>query len=351
VATTIAKLAYKTLQQGKSIAGLAHKEISSKLMESFFPEAIPKSEPISKELFMKLRASIEELERLDWSDAEKGLYPKSQLFEAPWLNWARKYPLVWLDMPSTWQRRVGKKTRDIPKKVNKGKYPDYYLQNFHHQTDGYLSDYSASLYDLQVEILFNGTADSMRRRIISPLKEGLGKYKDRKPESIRILDLATGTGRSLTQIKSAFPKADLFGVDLSSSYLRQAATYLNTRNNDLVQLIRSNAEDMPLADSSMQAITCVFLFHELPPKARQNVLNECYRVLETGGCLVIADSIQINDSPEFLPIMDGFHQSFHEPYYKDYINDDIEKRLIESGFSFISAQSYFMTRVWSAVKD
>ena len=28
----ITKIAYKTLQQGKSIAGLAHKEISSRLM-------------------------------------------------------------------------------------------------------------------------------------------------------------------------------------------------------------------------------------------------------------------------------------------------------------------------------
>ena len=29
---SITKIAYKTLQQGKSIAGLAHKEISSRLM-------------------------------------------------------------------------------------------------------------------------------------------------------------------------------------------------------------------------------------------------------------------------------------------------------------------------------
>ena len=60
---------------------------------------------------------------------------------------------------------------DLPKKVDKKLYPDYYLQNFHHQTDGYLSDHSAGIYDIQVEILFNGSADAMRRRIIKPLKE------------------------------------------------------------------------------------------------------------------------------------------------------------------------------------
>ena len=47
------------------------------------------------------------------------------------------------------------------------------MRNFHHQTDGYLSDFSASIYDLQVEILFNGSADSMRRRIIKPIKDCL----------------------------------------------------------------------------------------------------------------------------------------------------------------------------------
>ena len=53
--------------------------------------------------------------------------------------------------------------RDLPDTTDPSLYPDYY-QNFHHQTDGYLSDHQA-LYDLQVEILFNGSADAMRRRV------------------------------------------------------------------------------------------------------------------------------------------------------------------------------------------
>ena len=32
---------------------------------------------------------MESLERIDWQDAEEGIYPKSQLFEAPWLEWAK----------------------------------------------------------------------------------------------------------------------------------------------------------------------------------------------------------------------------------------------------------------------
>ncbi len=347
----LAKFAYQTLQQGKSLAGLAHKELSSKLMELVAPEAMPNTKPLTRELILQLRRSMAALEQLDWSEAEQGIYPKAQLFEAPWLEWAAKYPLIWLDLPSTWERRKKRNTRDIPERVVPDIYPDYYLQNFHHQTDGYLSNHSAELYDLQVEILFNGTADSMRRRILAPLKRGLMHFKGRSEESLRVLDVATGTGRTLKQIRSALPKVELLGIDLSASYLRQASKYLNNGSTELAQLIRGNAEEMPFANSSMQALTCVYLFHELPPKARQNVIDDCLRVLEPGGILVIADSIQKTDSPQFAKVLEDFPKVFHEPYYKDYINDDISERLSSSGFTNIHSESHFMTKIWSARKE
>ncbi len=345
----LTKFAYQTLQQGKSLAGLAHKGISSKLMELISQDNSPDF-PLQRELFNELRDSMSELAEIDWEEADEGLYPKTQLFEAPWLEWARKYPWVWLDMPSTWNRRKKRKTRDLPKDIDRDSYPDYYLQNFHHQTDGYLSEHSAELYDIQVEILFNGTADSMRRRIISPLKKGLEKFNHRNSRKLRVLDVATGTGRSLQQIRSALPEIELFGMDLSGSYLKQASKYLSARKGKMVELSKGNAEKLSFQSNTLQGVTCVFLLHELPPQARQNVINDCLRVLEPGGVFVLADSIQLSDSPKFKPVMDNFHRAFHEPFYRDYINDDIEARLKEAGFENISANSYFMTRVWTSSK-
>ncbi len=349
-APSLKKIAYHTLQQGKTIAGLAHKELSTKLMEVFAPDAAPGKFPIDRDLIKEVRRSMESLERIDWQEAEAGIYPKSQLFEAPWLEWAKKYPLVWLDMPQTWARRKKNKTREIPINVNEEDYPNYYLQNFHHQTDGYLSKHSAEIYDLQVEILFNGTADSMRRRVLAPLKRGLKRYLSESSKKVKVLDIATGTGRTLQQIQSALPEVELYGLDLSGSYLKQASKYLSSRSGDLVQLTKGNAEKMPYSSSYFQALTCVFLFHELPRDARQNVLKECFRLLEPGGTLVLADSIQIEDSPKFTPIMENFHKIFHEPFYRDYIVDDIDLRLEKSGFTSITSESHFMTKVWKANK-
>ncbi|MFO7630154.1 MAG: methyltransferase domain-containing protein [Prochlorococcaceae cyanobacterium] len=346
----LTKLAYQTLQQGKSLMGLAHKEVSSRLMELVAPDGLPPTLPAAPEMLAALKRSMDELIALDWREAEEGIYPTSLLFDAPWLDWASRYPLVWLDMPAIWNRRRARNVRDLPALVNPADYPDYYLQNFHHQTDGYLSDLSASLYDLQVEILFNGTADPMRRRILKPLRQGLQPFAERPASQWRILDVATGTGRTLLQLRGAFPNSQLVGIDLSSAYLRQANRWLSQRPQELPQLVQANAEAMPLADGSMQAVTCVFLFHELPATARQRVLEECWRVLEPGGVLVLADSVQMADSPQFMAAMENFRRLFHEPYYRDYIADDINARLQAAGFEAISASSHFMSRIWSASK-
>jgi len=350
MADLLTKLAYQTMQQGKGLLGLVHKEASTRLMTLVAPEGSPKTEPVSPGLFRRIKASMDQLQELDWEEAERGLYPASLLFDAPWLDWAARYPLVWLDTPRTWNRRRERNVKDLPDDVDLQAYPEYYLQNFHHQSDGYLSDTSASLYDLQVEILFNGNADPMRRRVLGPLVQGLRAFADRPASQLRVLDVATGTGRTLRQIRGALPQAQLVGLDLSHAYLRQANRWLSQLPGELPQLVQGNGESMPFADASMQGISCVFLLHELPAEARQNVLNDCFRLLEPGGVLVLADSVQLADSPQFELVMDNFRKAFHEPYYPDYIRDDIDQRLKQAGFEAISGASHFMSRVWQARK-
>ena len=190
----------------------------------------------------------------------------------------------------------------------------------------------------------------MRRRIIKPLKEGLKNFNNRRKSSLKILDVATGSGRTLKQLRGAFPKEKIMGLDLSGSYLKEASRYVSDLDGDLIELIKGNAEELPFEDNSLQGISCVFLFHELPRTIREKVLKEFFRVLESGGILVLADSIQISDSPDFIQIMENFHKSFHEPFYCDYIKDDINSKIREIGFNNIKSNSFFMTKVWSAIK-
>lgn len=346
---TLTKFAYQTFQQSKSYFGFVHKALSTQLLHWFAPEAKPTTEPLSAELLLLLQERLNHLLETDWQDAELGVYSASLLFDNPWEDFLRYYPWLWLELPQTWERIGDRRYQDFASELRTEGYPSYYLQNFHHQTDGYLSDRSANLYDIQVEILFNGTADAMRRRILAPLKRGLEAFGS-VPQQIRVLDVACGTGRALRQIRAALPEASLYGVDLSPAYLRKANQRLSELPGELPQLVQANAEALPYLDGYFHGVTSVFLFHELPAEVRQRVIEQCFRVLQPGGVLVLCDSIQLHDSPEMAPAMHNFASMFHEPYYRHYISDDLSDRLEKAGFVSVQTDVHFMSKYWIARK-
>ncbi len=346
----LTKLAYQTFQQSKSYFGLAHKLLSTQVLNFMAPPPEKRTISLPPELLLKIQQRFNQLLEADWQDAEKGVYSESILFDNPWEDFFRFYPAVWLDMPQIWERANQKRYQEFSSDVETSGYPSYYVQNFHHQTDGYLSDMSANLYDLQVELLFNGAADAMRRRILAPLKEGLKAFSSVDSRQIKILDIASGTGRTLRMIRGMLPKASLHGVDLSPAYLRKANQLLSQIPGELPQLLQANAEELPYLENYFHAVTCVFLFHELPPQARQNVIDQAFRVIKPGGTFVICDSVQMSDSPELAPMMDSFSDVFHEPYYRHYMSDDLVARLHSAGFTNVSTQVHFMSKYLVAHK-
>ncbi|WP_341526675.1 methyltransferase domain-containing protein [Nostoc sp. UHCC 0302] len=347
---TLTKLTYQTFQQSKSFFSLAHKTVSLQLRSFLYPTLNQKSKPIPNEVLLKFQERLNQLLEIDWQDAENGIYPKSLLFENSWEDFFRYYPLVLLDLPQIWERANQEKYQDFSPEIETDGYPSYYVQNFHHQSGGYLSDLSASLYDLQVELLFNGTADLMRRRILAPLKKGLKTFESVSPRQVRILDVACGTGRTLKLIRAALPQASLFGTDLSPTYLCKANELLSQISGVLPQLLQANAEELPYLDNYFHAVTSVFLFHELPASVRQLVIEQCFRVTKPGGVFIICDSVQLSDSLEMKPMMDAFPENFHEPYYRHYITDNLVERLEKAGFVNIEIQIHFASKYFIAHK-
>jgi ubiquinone/menaquinone biosynthesis C-methylase UbiE len=352
IPNTLTKAAYQAFQDGKSFFGLAHKTLGDRLTTLALPEHETRTKPLSPGTLRMLQERRTALLEAEWQDAEIGVYPTELLFENPWEDFFRYYPAVWLDMPKIWDSVRNKKYQQFSAEIDREGYPRYYLQNFHYQTDGYLSDMSANLYDLQVELLFNGMADPMRRRILKPLKAGLSAFTDTPNQKLRVLDVACGTGRTLKMLRAAFPKASLFGVDLSPAYLRKANQLLSENVGELPQLLQANAEELPYLDNYFHGISSVFLFHELPAEARQKVIDECFRVLQPGGTFVICDSIQRQDSPEeFEVMMENFPALFHEPYYRHYVTDDLVERLEKAGFKDIETTNHFVSKYWVARKE
>jgi ubiquinone/menaquinone biosynthesis C-methylase UbiE len=299
------------------------------------------SQEIREEARRRFRALLER----DLGNVGAGLYPRALLFQIPFVTYAGALPKIVRDVPRLLRRMRARDYRDLPPDIDLARYPPYYRQNFHWQTDGYLSRRSAEMYDLTVELLFLGTADIMRRQVIPPISRFLAEDKRSKP---RLLDVGCGTGHTLRQIATAHPDLGLFGVDLSSYYLQVARKVLSDFHN--VCLVTENGEGLPFTDGCFDIVTSVFLFHELPEDARLCVIAEIYRVLRPGGLLVIEDSIQVADSAKLAILMSQFAEDHHEPYYQDYVRNDLAAPLQEGGFDIESVEPHYVSKVIIARK-
>jgi ubiquinone/menaquinone biosynthesis C-methylase UbiE len=292
-----------------------------------------------------LRRRIEQLFDEDWQDADAGLYPRELIDALPWREYALAAPKLLADLPRTRNRIRNRRHDELPEHLAP-RYPPYYARNFHYQTDGYLGHTSAELYDLQVELLFGGTADVMRRRLIPPVVRFARAEEQAGPapaRPLKLLDVACGTGHLLRMLGAALPGARLFGVDLSPHYLARARETL-PRELD-VSLLCENAEHLPFPDGHFDAATNVFLLHELPAEVRARILAEMARVVRPGGLVVVADSLQLKDAPELKDELHAFPDRFHEPYYPSYIQDDLAERVREASLQVSEEKLAFLTKV------
>ena len=273
----------------------------------------------------RILADLWTLIEQDWRNIEAGHYaPPEDALGSP-LEALRRAADFFADLRAVEHRRHGAPDERILSEVPPGTYPSYYLQKFHFQSDGYLSGASAERYDHQVEVLFGGAAAAMRRQALVPLKAALlGR------PGARLLDVGCGTGRFLREVKANYPRLEATGLDLSPYYL--AVAQRDLRSWSRVQLVLGAAEAIPFADSQFDAITCVYLFHELPPSVRRAVVAEIWRVLKPGGMLVFVDSLQPGDEPDYDAMLDYFPVAFHEPYYASYLREDLE-RMWSPGFT------------------
>ena len=349
ITETVLQQSYENLQWSKGYFSILHKTVAQEIQNFFYSkQEIPDIEPA---LAQQLQQRVAKLLNQDWEDAKAGYYPIELLFDEAWQDFFKFYPQVCIDLPSTWERSHHNRTQEFNSSINPQEYPEYYTQNFHHQTDGYLSESSANLYDIQVELLFGGKADAMRRRILPHLKRSLAQHFTAiAPQDIQLLDLGCGTGRTLLQLQAAFPDAQLTGLDLSPTYLKKAQSWLSQRDQPCPQLVNANGEQCPFPDQSFHGISNVFMLHELPEEARHQILVECYRLLKPGGTLVICDSIQHSDSPDFAPMILAFATRFHEPFYENYVQDNLTDRLSHIGFENFHTEVHLLSKYLVAHK-
>ena len=323
------------LTQGARVSWfMGHYFASRRFREAAPTDGAPRSKAGPAPALTRIFGELGALFARDLANAERGLYPLPRDHDRNLLKTSRQF---FADLPVSAERKAQGRGREVYSPELAAELPAYFLNNFHFQTGGYLTGESAAIYDMQVEVLFSGAANAMRRQCLVPLAQAICGRDQRK---LNLLDVAAGTGRFARFVAEAFPRLDLTVSDLSQAYLTEAKRHIAPYR---ASYRAAAAEALPFADNSFDFVTSIYLYHEVPPPVRRQIASEFYRVLKPGGRLVFMDSLQTGDSPDFDALLEAFPQNFHEPFYASYIAEDLPQLFAGAGFRFIAKQSHFLS--------
>jgi ubiquinone/menaquinone biosynthesis C-methylase UbiE len=335
--TALDRLTYAARQTARVAWYAGHYAAGRRLLKPMpKPDFAVGPTPTRAELTADLRALFER----EWQDIAAGLFAAPRTLSIDPGEFLRRSALYFRDLPKVDERRHGR-INDEPNLDDANDHlPRYYRQNFHFQSGGWLTDESAAIYDTQVEVLFTGAADAMRRRMLKPIA---GWMAGRNQRDLRGLDVGCGTGRLLAFLHDAWPGMRLSGIDLSAPYLEEARRLIGRTAR--VKLIEGAGEVLPFEDASLDLVISSFLMHELPKKIRADVIAEMARVAKPDGLVVLVDSIQKGDHPPWDGLLDLFPHYFHEPYYADYVNGRLEAWGETAGLVPLATERAFLSKV------
>jgi len=256
-------------------------------------------------------------------------------------------------------------------------YPDYYVTSFHAYEEGNLGWNPA----LEVEVAAHaahariwkdaGAAGDARLR--QSYHDVLSATLPIAPTDI--LDIGCSVGMSTFALQTAFPDAQVKGLDLSPYFLAVAkyrgregregrgergekvreageaeGAGAMTHNSPLLiqnsslhtshltphtspSWLHAAAESTGLPDASFDLVSACLLFHELPQRAAVNILNEARRLLRLGGHLAIMDMNPQSDIFAKMPPYVKTLLKSTEPYLDEYFSLDLEGTIAAAGFT------------------
>jgi ubiquinone/menaquinone biosynthesis C-methylase UbiE len=304
---------------------------------------------LNKDDWRHLRQIIDEVWLLIQQDSERitaGLYPAAVL--NPTLNMGHWGQLlhIWMDgvRSTSRSRNFVSEIEDLEALRD---IPGHYRPNSNGGgNNGFLDPSATSLYEHQMELLFLGSMDAMRRLLLAPMKKA---FRFSEGEGLRFLEIGCGAGRMTQFVKMAFPRAKITVLDANPIYLKEAQK--NLREYNRIDFIQGDALDLPFRDKRFDVVYSSFLLHEVSLDIRRQILAEAFRVLGGRGFLGVVDLIQVDDCRELNWTLEQPWFVGQEGNLKDYGRNSLAGSLQRLGLSQVGTERGFLGKAVFGIRD
>ena len=150
-----------------------------------------------------------------------------------------------------------------------------------------------------------------------------------------LLDAGGGTGRVASHLRPLVGR--LVISDLSAPMLAQA------QEKGIACPVQTHVERLPFPDGHFDRVLAVDALHHFTDQ--RLAVAELVRVLKPGGRLVIVDSLQRRDVPDYAGLLERFPQNYHEPYFESYLDEDFAHIARGFGLTHVRDEPAFVSKV------
>jgi ubiquinone/menaquinone biosynthesis C-methylase UbiE len=200
-----------------------------------------------------------------------------------------------------------------------------------------------------------GRISALRAPQVVAVARKLPGVEERLSAGGAVMDVGSGSGTVLVEFAKQFPRCQVTGVEPFGHFVETSRKALSASGlTNRIRLAVIGAEQISFTNE-FDLVTMVQVFHEVPDKAKSDILRRCYESLKPGGTLLLIDRCAPANGDDLRDRR--FTMSIIEQYFEvtwgNVVNSrpEIMQMLQDARFTITQENAEMMPTYWTFVAE